>query len=174
MLSFYGVKMKKNATKLLTLLLLILLIPSVSASYEEALKAAEKDDYKTAFKVWKKLAQDGDVKVQATVAVLYHTGQGVSKDYEKAFYWYKKAAEKGNAQSQANLGVMYAKGTGTKRDMVQSYAWYSVAAAANKDKKVGNILWGIDAVASQLSKKDMQQAKKLAQQYTKKYIAKKK
>ena len=114
------------------------------------------------------------MKVQATVAVLYHTGQGVNKDYKKAFYWYKKAAEKGNAQSQANLGVMYAKGTGTKRDMVQSYAWYSVAAAANKDKKVGNILWGIDAVASQLSKKDMEQAKKLAQQYTQKYIAKKK
>ena len=166
--------MQKKLIKLLTPLLLVLLIAPVSASYEEGLKAAEKDDYKTAFNKWKKLAQNGDVKVQATVAVLYHTGQGVTKDYEKAFYWYKKAAEKGNAQSQANLGVMYAKGTGTKRDMVKSYAWYSVAAAANKDKKVGNQLWGIEAVASQLSKKDMEQAKKLAKQYTKKYIAKKK
>ena len=166
--------MKKNAIKVLTALLILILISPVSASYEEGLKAAEKDDYATAFKKWKKLAQKGDVKVQATVAVLYHTGQGVTKSYEKAFYWYKKAAEKGNAQSQANLGVMYAKGTGTKRDMIKSYAWYSVAAAANKDKKVGNELWGLEAIASQLSKKDMENAKKLASQYTKKYIAKKK
>ena len=166
--------MKKNTIKVLTALLTIVLITPVGASYEEGLKAAEKDDYKTAFKKWQKLAQNGDVKVQATVAVLYHTGQGVQKNYEKAFYWYKKAAEKGNAQSQANLGVMYAKGTGTKRDMVKSFAWYSVAAAAHKDKKVGNELWGLDAIASQLSKKDVENAKKLARQYTKKYTAKKK
>ena len=165
--------MNKNATQLLTVLLMLVLISPVSASYEEGLSAAQKDNYKTAFKKWKKLAQKGNVQVQATVAVLYHTGQGVKKDYKKAFYWYKKAAEKGNSQSQANLGVMYAKGTGTKRDIVQSYAWYSVAAAANKDKKVGNELWGIDAVSAMLSKKQMEKAKRLAKQYTKKYIAKK-
>ena len=68
---------------------------------------------------------------------------------------------------------MYAKGTGTKRDIIQSYAWYSVAAAANKEKKVGNQLWGIDAIASQLSKKQMAKAKELAKKYTKKYLAKK-
>ena len=118
------------------------------------------------------MAQKGNVTVQATVAVLYHTGQGVKRDYQKAFYWYKKAAEQGNPASQANLGVMYAKGTGTKRNMIESYAWYSVAAAAHKDKKVGNELWGIEAIASQLSKKDMEKAKKLAQQYQKKYKTK--
>ena len=164
--------MRKSAIKLLTVLLMVVLISPVSASYEEGLAAAKKDDYKAAFKKWKKLAQKGNVDLQATVAVLYHTGQGVKKDYKKAFYWYKKAAEKGNSQSQANLGVMYAKGTGTKRDMVKSYAWYSVAAAANKDKKVGNELWGIDAVSSLLSKKQMAKAKKLAAQYTQKYKAK--
>jgi len=105
--------------------------------------------------------------------VLYHTGQGVKKDYQKAFYWYKKAAEQGNPTSQANLGVMYAKGTGTKQDMVQSYAWYAVAAAAHKDKKVGNQLWGIEAVASQLSKTEKEKAEKLAKQYLQKYSTKK-
>ena len=164
--------MKKSAIQVLTLLLMQVLISPVSASYEEGLAAAKKDDYKAAFQKWKQLAQDGNVQVQATVAVLYHTGQGVKKDYKKAFYWYKKAAEKGNSASQANLGVMYAKGTGTKRDMVESYAWYSVAAAANKDKKVGNELWGIEAVSALLSRQQLEKAKKLAQEYTKKYIAK--
>jgi len=166
--------MKKNAIPVLSLLLLLLPISPLSASYEEGLKAAEKDDYKTAFNKWHTLAKQGDVKTQATVAVLYHTGQGVKKDYEKAFYWYKKAAEQGNPASQANLGVMYAKGTGTKQNIVESYAWYSLAAAAHKDKKVGNKLWGIEAIAAQLSKKEMEKARQLAQQYAKKYVAKKK
>ena len=163
---------RKTPIQLLTALLILILISPVEASLEEGLKAAEKGDYKTAFNKWKKLAQKGNVTVQATVAVLYHTGQGVKRDYQKAFYWYKKAAEQGNPASQANLGVMYAKGTGTKRNMIESYAWYSVAAAAHKDKKVGNELWGIEAIASQLSKKDMEKAKKLAQQYQKKYKTK--
>jgi TPR repeat protein len=166
--------MKKTAIPVLSLLLVLLPISPLSASYEEGLKAAEKDDYKTAFSKWHALAEKGDVKTQATVAVLYHTGQGVKKDYEKAFYWYKKAAEQGNPASQANLGVMYAKGTGTKQDIIQSYAWYSLAASAHKDKKVGNKLWGIDAIASQLSKQEMEKAKQLAQQYAKKYVAKNK
>ena len=166
--------MKKNAIAVLIALLLFLLMVPVSANYDKAYKAAEKDDYKTAFKEWKKLAQKGDVHVQATVAVLYHTGQGVKQDYEQAFYWYKKAAEQGNAASQANLGVMYAKGTGTKRDMIESYAWYSVAAKAQKDKKVGNELWGMESVASQLKPKDLDKAKKLAQKYLKKCLSKQK
>ena len=165
--------MNKSAISFLTVLLMFLPIFPLSASFEDGLKAAKKDDYKTAFKKWQALAKKGDVNTQATVAVLYHTGQGVSKDYKKAFYWYKKAAEQGNAASQANLGVMYAKGTGTQRNMVESYAWYTLAATAHKDKKVGNELWGLDAIASQLSKKEMQQAKKLAQRYLKKYAAKK-
>jgi hypothetical protein len=164
--------MMKTAIPVLSLLLVLLPILPLSAATEDGLKAAEKDDYKTAFNKWHALAQKGDVTTQATVAVLYHTGQGVKKDYEKAFYWYKKAAEQGNPASQANLGVMYAKGTGTKQDIVQSYAWYSVAATAAKDKKVGNKLWGIDAIASQLSKQQMEKAKQLAQQYAKKFTGK--
>ena len=165
--------MKKNAISVLSLLLILVPISPLLASNLEGLKAAEKDDYKTAFTQWQALANQGDVNTQATIAVLYHAGQGVNKDYEKAFYWYKKAAEQGNAAAQANLGVMYAKGTGTARDMIQSYAWYSLAATVHKDKKVGNTLWGIEAVASRLSATELEKAKQLARQYTKKYIAKK-
>ena len=77
---------RKNITQLLTGLLILVLISPASASVEDGLKAAEKDDYKTAFDKWQALAKNGNVHVQATVAVLYHTGQGVKKDYNKAFY----------------------------------------------------------------------------------------
>jgi len=161
--------MTKYAMRLLTTLLCAALLSPVWANYDEGLAAAQKDDYQTAFSKWKKLAEDGDAKMQATLAVLYHTGQGVKKSYKKAFYWYKKAAQQGNSAAQANLGVMYAKGTGTNQDTIESYAWYSLAAKANKDKRVGNKLWGFDTIAAQLNPKQLAQAQKLSQQYLDKY-----
>jgi len=154
-------------------LLVFLLNSPVYGSADAGLKAAEKDDYQTAFNQWQALAQKGNSLMQATIAVLYHAGQGVKRDYQKAFYWYKKAAEQGNSAAQANLGVMYAKGTGTNQNLIESYAWYSVAAAAHSDKKVGNQLWGFEAVAAQLNQQDLQKAKQLATQYQKQYSIKK-
>ncbi|NOZ53060.1 MAG: sel1 repeat family protein [Gammaproteobacteria bacterium] len=161
--------MNKYVIKLLTALLCSVLFLPVWANYDEGLAAAQKDDYKTAFSNWEKLAKNGDPNVQATVAVLYHAGQGVKQNYQKAFYWYKKAAQQGHAAAQVNLGVMYAKGTGTKQDMIESYAWYSLAAKTNKDKRIGNRLWGLDTTTAQLNPKQLKQAQKLSQHYIKKY-----
>ena len=154
-------------------LLMFLLSSPVYASSGDGLKAAEMDDYKTAFKKWFAQAKNGNPSMQATIAVLYHAGQGVKQDYKQAFYWYKKAAERGNSAAQVNLGVMYAKGTGTRQNLIESYAWYSVAAVANTKKKLGNQIWGIDAVSAQLSKAELAKAKQLASQYQKKYNVKK-
>jgi len=167
--------MRKNVTShhiARIALLMFLLNSPVYAAQEEGLKAAEMDDYKTAFKKWYAQAKGGNVLMQATIAVLYHAGQGVKQDYNQAFYWYKKAAEKGNSAAQVNLGVMYAKGTGTQQNLIESYAWYSVAATANDKRKLGNQIWGIEAVTAQLSKNDLVKAKQLATQYQKKYIVK--
>lgn len=145
----------------------------VFANYDKGLAAFKKYNFKTAFKEWKKLADKGNPQVQSTIAVMYHTGTGVEQSYKKAFYWYKKAAVQGVTAAQANLGVMYAKGTGTKRDFVQSYAWYSVAASSLSVDKVGSALWGIDFLATQMSAKDLKKAKRLTQEYEKKYLSKK-
>ena len=165
--------MLKLRNLLLASLLTVFTLPPLYANVDKGHQAAQKDDYKTAFKVWKKLAEKGDAERQATIAVLYHAGQGVKQNYQKAFYWYKKAAEQGHSAAQANLGVMYAKGTGTKQDYVQSYAWYSVAAKAVEGKKVGNELWGLEKVKSQLSQKELSKAQSLSQKYLKQYLAKK-
>jgi len=139
------------------------------AGAEKGLNALKHNDYKTAVKEWLPLAKKGNTDIQATLAVLYHTGQGVKQDYKKAFHWYQMAAEGGNIAAQANLGVMYAKGTGTRRDFIKSYAWYSVAADALSVDKLGSALWGIDYLASQMTPKQIQQAKQLTHVLTKKY-----
>ena len=157
---------------LLASLLTVFTLNPLYAKVDKGHQAAQKDDYKTAFKFWKKLAEKGDAERQATIAVLYHAGQGVKQNYKKAFYWYKKAAEQGHTAAQANLGVMYAKGTGTQQDYVQSYAWYSVAAKAEQGRKVGNELWGLEKVKSLLSKQQLSKAESLSKKYLKKYMTK--
>ena len=143
--------MKTPLVTILRILLVSSFVSPVFGNSDKGLSAAQKDDYQTAFTEWKKLAEKGDPDLQATVVVLYHAGQGVKQNYQQAFYWYKKAAEQGHSAAQANLGVLYAKGTGTEQSLIESYAWYSLAAQASEGKKVGNQLWGLEKVASQLN-----------------------
>ena len=158
-------------------ILLLLLITSFSlplyASYEKGAIALSKNKFSQAYKLWLPLAKKGNTKIQATIAVMLHTGTGVKQSYKKAFYWYKKAAESGNTAAQANLGVMYAKGTGTKKNYIQSYAWYNVAAEGLPVEKIGSALWGVDYLATQMSRKQIDKAKKLSKKYLKKYSGKK-
>ena len=163
-----------DKTRLLTAtsLLLSFISQPLWADAEKGLAAIKRQDYKTAVKEWLPLAKKGDTNIQATLAVLYHTGQGVKQNYKQAFHWYQKAAEGGNVAAQANLGVMYAKGTGTNRDYVKSYAWYSVAADALSLDKLGSALWGIDYLATQMTPAQIQQAKKLTDTLSHKYSAK--
>ena len=165
--------MRKNVIVTTVLLLQLTLILPVGASFDKGLVAIQKDDFKTAYSEWKPLAEKGNADVQSTIAVMFHTGQGVPQSYEKAFFWYKKAAQLGNVAAQANLGVMYAKGTGTQQDFVQSYAWYSLAADALSLEKGGSALWGIDYLATQMTPVQIKKAKALVVEYAKKYASKK-
>jgi TPR repeat protein len=165
-----GQGMKQSVFAITVSLLTFCINSPLWAGYEKGLEALQNNDFATAHKEWKKLAEKGDAHLQSTIAVMYHTGVGVQQDYQKAFYWYKKAAEQGVTAAQANLGVMYAKGTGTTRDLVQSYAWYSVAAAALSLEKVGSALWGIDYLATKMSPAELKKAKDLTVSYEKKYL----
>ena len=80
---------------------------SVNAQLREGLAALDRDDYETALKEFKPLAEQGYAKAQFRLGVMYRKGKGVRKDDPAAFKWYKKAAEQGYAKAQHNLGVMY-------------------------------------------------------------------
>lgn len=164
--------MEKRLPITAALLLQLLIAEPLLASYEKGLEALTRYDFNAAVKEWMPLAQKGNPDIQAALAVLYHTGQGVERDYKQAFDWYRKAAMQGNIAAQANLGVMYAKGTGTERDFVKSYAWYTVAADTLTMEKLGTALWGIDYLASQMSSADLEKAKQLSSKLTKQYSAK--
>ena len=52
-------------------------------------------------------AEQGNIKAQYNLALMYYKGEGVPQNYEEAIKWYNKAAEQGNIKAQYNLALMY-------------------------------------------------------------------
>ena len=84
----------------------------------------EEQDYKYAFYLWTKSAEQGNADAQYNLGVMYYHGQGVKQDEKKAFYLWTKSAEQGHADAQYNLGIMYENGDGVKKDLKQAFIFY--------------------------------------------------
>ena len=98
-------------------------------------------DWQAAFKLYSKVAEQGDADAQFNLGVMYANGEGVAEDDKQAVYWYTKAAEQGIASAQFNLGVMYANGEGVAEDYVMAHMWWNIAATnghenARKNKDI--------------------------------------
>ena len=96
--------------------------------FKDGKAAYNKDDYATALKLYRPLADRGNAKAQFSLGVMYYSGQGVPEDYAQAVIWYRKAADQGNADAQYNLGLMYYSGLGVPEDDAQAVSWYRKAA----------------------------------------------
>ena len=101
---------------------------SALAGFEEGKVAYDKQDFATALKEWRPLAEQGDAKAQNKLGIMYSAGQGVAKNDKQAVIWYTKAAEQGYAAAQFNLGNSYSVGQGVEQDDKQAALWYRKAA----------------------------------------------
>lgn len=131
-------------------------------------------DYAEAMTWYRKAADQGDAAAQSNLGTLYANGNGVSQNYAEAVKWYRLAADQDEAGAQGNLGRMYESGQGVPQDCVQAHMWFSVAAAgypeslteerekAKKDR---------DAVAAKLTRRQIAEARKLAQEWKSKKSA---
>ena len=93
------------------------------------------DDYATALRKLKPLAEQGNPKAQYYFGYMLKVGKGVHKNESKANKWLRKAAEsfrlaaeQGDTKAQSSLGIMYANGDGIKEDRVEAVKWYRRAA----------------------------------------------
>ena len=109
--------------------------------FEHAADAYEREDYKTAYKLFLPLAEQGDAFAQYNLGLMYDQGLGVPQDYKEAFKWYRLSAVQGFPQAQTNLGVMYEKGQGVPQDYVEAHIWFTLSgsngdkgAVANRDR----------------------------------------
>ncbi len=93
--------------------------PVHAGPFEDGLDAARRADYATVVRLWRPLAEQGDIRAQSNLALMYEAGRGVPQDYGAAASWYRKAAEQGDPLAQSNLAVMYAAGRGVPRGLRQ-------------------------------------------------------
>lgn len=75
------------------------------------------------------LAEEGDVRAQTVLGLMYLTGSRVPEDYVKGFEWTEKAAAQNNPMAQFFLGAIYHDGLGVKKDYVKAREWYEKSAA---------------------------------------------
>ena len=107
-------------------------------TFEQSLAAAERGDDRTAFAGFKKLAQQGHVKSQFNLGLMYRNGQGVPANDQQAMAWYRKAADQGDAAAQYNLGEMYRNGQGVAKDEQTAYYWLLLASAQGNQNAARN------------------------------------
>ena len=110
------------------LLPLLLVVNLTHADFQDGLDAYDRGDYPTALNEFLPLAEQGDVKAQFNMGILYEKGQGVPQDFQEAFRWYGLAAEQGDAHTQNVVGMLYEFGQGVPQDYTQALYWYGLAA----------------------------------------------
>ena len=90
----------KPLTFLLALTFLFLFSGSVYGDdfqdYNDGLDAAQRQDYKTAHRLWLSSAEQGNAKAQYYLGVKYGKGQGVPQDYVSAHMWLNLSGSNGH------------------------------------------------------------------------------
>ena len=80
---------------------------SAYANYDAGLAAYKKNDYATAIKEWRPLADQGKADAQYNLGFCYYNGQGVPQNYKEAIKWFRMAADQGHGDAQYALAGMY-------------------------------------------------------------------
>src|SRR4029079_6230142 len=84
--------------------------PALAQTFEEAVVAQERGDYRTAAQVWRQLADKGSAAARYRLGMMDAAGQGVPQNQGEAAKWVRLAAEQGTAAAQSPLGGVCEKG----------------------------------------------------------------
>ena len=86
--------------------------------------------YSTAAEWYRKAADkdNGNVRAQYQLGLMYSQGQGVERNYAEAADWYRKAADQRDAESQRRLAGMFEAGNGVEQSYAEAEKWYLKAA----------------------------------------------
>jgi hypothetical protein len=85
------------------------------------------------------LADAGNTRAQARLALAYLRGQGVAGEANVALLWTRSAARAGNPVAQYLMGVMYQQGDHVMPDPVAAFGWFSRAAEKGNLKAMHNL-----------------------------------
>jgi uncharacterized protein len=95
---------------------------------EDGTAAYNRNDFATALKIFRPLAENGDVTAQYALGMIYQQGQGVAPDQKEAYKWFRLAADQGVADAEWFVGLMHANGLGIEKNETEAVKWYRLAA----------------------------------------------
>lgn len=90
----------------------------------EAQLLYDNGDYGDAFRIYRELADRGDVIAQGSLGWMYSVGHGVEQDLQQAENCYSQAAEHGDAYAQNGLGNIHTR----QGEHEKALPWYQKAA----------------------------------------------
>jgi hypothetical protein len=108
--------------RVLQIFLCATIIPAALSGYSsdagtDALSAYTKGDYKTALKLLKPMAEQGNTFAEFTIGKMYAYGEGTAKDPKKGAAYIQSAADKGLATAQYHMAQLCMQGLGVARDL---------------------------------------------------------
>ena len=83
-------------------LLLLLFSQSFAGDFDKGLDAYLDEDFATALKYYRPMAEQGDAAAQALLGLMYEKGNGVIKDPVYAHMWYNISASLGDENASKN------------------------------------------------------------------------
>ncbi|MEJ2489817.1 MAG: tetratricopeptide repeat protein [Sulfurovaceae bacterium] len=123
--------------------LIFLLIASgylFAETLAEAKELYDQKEYTQAYKIYSKLASEGDTLAQFNVALMLDFGFGVKKDAKEAMKWYYKAANSHHGPSQYNLAKHYDMDAATDASAeTKAKIWYEKACENEVAKACTNL-----------------------------------
>jgi TPR repeat protein len=78
------------------LLLAVMAGAAVAGELEDGVAAYKRNDYDTALRLLRPLAEQGYAKAQNNLGALYARGRGVPRDLVQAYMWFDLSAARGN------------------------------------------------------------------------------
>lgn len=106
----------------------------IHPAFAQAESLIKANNYKAAFDLLKKLADEGNAQAIYNVAYLTQTGQGTTQDVKKAIQLYQLSARKGYPVANYVLGKNYAEGgLGLKPDLNKAKEYYEKASQQKFD-----------------------------------------
>lgn len=102
--------------------------PAGAGPLDDARTALSRGDAATAHRIYRSLADRGNVVAMTRLGMMYRAGQGVPRNNREALRWLDRAAALGSAEAQYQMGDMHLRGVGTEQDLLQAARYYSRAA----------------------------------------------
>lgn len=93
-------------------------------------------DWYAGFKLWLKLAEDGDPKAQFNVGRCYSVGNGIDQDLEQSDIWLQRAAAQKEPRSHFNLYFLYSDHNFSRRDVQKAEKYLVEAVQLNEPRAI--------------------------------------